>query len=1737
MKLDFPIAAIQSSKIANQKKEELIQCLDDLNFAEAEKRQSFLERIDEIINALEKEYGVLAITKDIRERLYLANHKKNPDALGIEMDEAYFIKYAKADYESCLKTNGALAPRVKKVFLCANGESYIIASYLNRIGGVFKITSYKEQSQKFKELAGIKVEKFKKMDKAYFIKYAKDDYESCLKINGTVRSGVKKMFLCANGESCGMWVYRKRIGELFKLSSAREQVQKFEELAGIEVKTYSEMDEKYFKKNAKADYEACLKANERLNYHVKKGFLCYNGESLKIWVYLGRIGRVFNLSSIKKQKEKFKELAGIEIKKYAKIDKAYLIKNAKADYEACLKANGAVYTKKNCKFLCKNGETLKVWIYLNRIKKAFNIALHSDQVEKFKELAGIEVKKYAEMNEAYFIKNAKADYAKCLEVNGKVTSESKESFLCANGEKYKMKRYLRRIGTVFKLTSVKDELEKLRELAGIEIKKYAKMDEAYLIKNAKADYEACLKLNGKVTSSGKMDLICANGEKIKIKVYLRRIKKIFGLSTLREQVEKFKELAGIEVKTYAEMDEAYFIKNAKADYNKCLEENGRVTSVVKLRFLCANGERALISLYLKRIGIVFKLSSLTDQTEKFKVLAGVEIVKYKKMDEEYFINNAKVDYKSCKQVNNGVVRYKSSQRFVCFNGETLSLTAYLNRLGKAFKLSSIKKKLNKFEQLAGAPAWLHRKEKEEKEKIKTDIIDFIEDIQTRKEKDARDFRTLINVFQGNNIMDILYFFHPHYRGVAVEDAKGIVAKYLGTYLIEQQQREFSYKNVIEAVPYLTDNLPESLQRALQENIKSDVLHFYYQEKKEGTKEDDIDIILKYLTKLEENIKGSESKMLHKIFEETMEYYVKLFKIEKPEHIVDELREGRLFPDLNQLINISETVEKKRMLIADEMGLGKSASSILTWEQIKKNRGLEKGGQAVVVVPSNVIDTWQIYLSDYISKEGKQEGYFKPGQGPKVVTITSVNDFETEQIKNADYIIMSQSKLNNEYGEGIKSLHPDMIIVDEIHKLKNEQGKWSENMLDITESMEDDQYLNLLSGTPIPNKVSDLAMIFKFLYPEQAGNKNLTKQIIDGDVIDIRNKLIPRMQMKKLNETINMPEITKNVVYIELSKEERRLYDILLENDELTSTTKIQVLMQFLLNPKIMDVLPNTPMTKMEKVREYVIKTLKEKKKMVMFINNYIKGVLTGENNVVDQFDLPEDVIVHKVHGEDDKKLRPIIQRELNTTKQKVFLAVSGATADVGVDYSGAATVDFYNEPWTMSDMKQMIARVWRYGVKNPVSSTTFIVKDTIEEGVHKYLQIKQDAIGKILHGIPRTDLEKQVLRVAEKKEFLNLEVNAELAKKYLSNWQRLLQIFGHVKNIGEENFEEFLKEYGEDYAEYYEALGSRSYQANNARVTSTIIESMQFEESEYETDIRILDLASGPEMLRKHISNDLQDSVTSVDINKEHFKKAEGKTIYGSFVQLPKSIEGSSIDYVNLGLAWHYTKEFSLRKEEYERVETLIEINRVLKKGGVAIISMLYSLEINDKNALKSIIERSGFEMVEKWSGEVTNGSMFEADYIVLRKKEDIMEEDEELSEKELEEISMEDEIFEHQENVREKVQEIKKEERTNGIKFSKTKKQISKFRNIMTEFEIEGRKENIVLNKEDSKILREEKSILKRGKELIEKYEGIRNIPEAEIIQEEYMRYRVKQRKNTPEQNYKLIKIMSEGKGIVEVV
>ncbi len=959
----------------------------------------------------------------------------------------------------------------------------------------------------------------------------------------------------------------------------------------------------------------------------------------------------------------------------------------------------------------------------------------------------------------------------------------------------------------------------------------------------------------------------------------------------------------------------------------------------------------------------------------------------------------------------------------------------------------------------------------ENDDLEASIIGFISKVGEGETLESHEFQALLSLFGSERAVDVLFQYRPEYRKISLPFAKRVIGDYLGEFLALRGDLQLDKLEM--GVQYLSD---ASLKDGLREVIKNDCLKSYNQLRRGGRIDDDLSVFQTYIASLRSKTVSYSTPELAEVIDEVEEFYKALFEIiHIPDNVVNELEQGRLFPDINQRINILELMGKQKILIADEMGVGKSASAILA----KESLGVK---QALVVVPSNVVEVWRKYLSDYKNGDGSAKGYFKEGQAPRVLTINNgLESLNNLDLSEYDYILVSQERLNDDYMTFLEQLDYDMLVVDEAHKLKNiTSGKRADNLVKLAGKIEgDDKYLALLSGTPVPNHIGDVAMVLKLLYPEKfegIARKDLTRQILEGDVLDLRSLLVPRMQMKSLAESIEMPTLHEDLHAIQMSTEEKDAYEVLLEEDELTASQKIQILRQFALNPQIFEMTPGFQSSKIQAVAESLRSTFAAKNKVVMFVNGYIEGVIRGETTIFEGLNLPEDVEVHVIDGKVPKTRRLEIQKLLQEqSERKMLLAVSGQTADVGVDFSGAEELYFYNEPWTEYDKRQQQGRVYRPGLKQDLISHTFYVEGSVEEGIHKYIEHKYTAVEKLLRGIPLSELERELLRDDEKQIDPNLEVNPTLAEHYLSSWHRMLKIYSYVKGIGEKDFVTFLNKYGREYADCYTDLGSRSYQANVGRLAGTVIDNLAKSKNQDPKFVRILDVASGPEMLKRHISEDFQDQIVSVDINPHHFEQVDEKRRVGSFLDLPTA--DSTVDYANLSLALHYTK-LSLRQGIYEPIKVFQELNRVLVNEGVAVINLMHNNDLKDPELFARAIEKVGFKIVEGLSGEVSSANNFKSRMLVLQKIGSCTQDTSTL------------------------VQQIGAP-LLQGFKLAKTDVKIKDSRKIVTTFLLDGAKRiKASLNGLDQNVLSEEQATLSAMKSLRHKYGSIQKIPKEVIYQ-----------------------------------
>ena len=176
---------------------------------------------------------------------------------------------------------------------------------------------------------------------------------------------------------------------------------------------------------------------------------------------------------------------------------------------------------------------------------------------------------------------------------------------------------------------------------------------------------------------------------------------------------------------------------------------------------------------------------------------------------------------------------------------------------------------------------------------------------------------------------------------------------------------------------------------------------------------------------------------------------------------------------------------KNLLITDEVGVGKTIESGIILRELKRtNRNLT----ALIVCPVKLCENWKTELHELFGLNAvNYRNTKKFGQ----ITILPFSYFTYNIDKNTDSDISSEeenSETDNS-GEEINANFEeipafDIIIVDEAHYMRNEEGKlyrYISGLLDYNHNEHDKTAIKVfMTGTPIVNKDSDMENLEELL---------------------------------------------------------------------------------------------------------------------------------------------------------------------------------------------------------------------------------------------------------------------------------------------------------------------------------------------------------------------------------------------------------------------------------------------------------------------------------------------------------------------------------------------------------------------------------------------------------------------------------------------------------------------------------
>lgn len=455
------------------------------------------------------------------------------------------------------------------------------------------------------------------------------------------------------------------------------------------------------------------------------------------------------------------------------------------------------------------------------------------------------------------------------------------------------------------------------------------------------------------------------------------------------------------------------------------------------------------------------------------------------------------------------------------------------------------------------------------------------------------------------------------------------------------------------------------------------------------------------------------------------------------------------------------------LLLDEPGLGKTLQIIYAAEELKIQKNIE---HCLIICGINMLkENWAKEIEKHSSLDCRVIGRRINSKGR--VTSAPLQGRADELHEKIDefFIIINIESLRDDLViEAMKSSvnNFDMIVFDEVHKVKDSNSIQGKNLLKISSL---GKYHYGLTGTIIVNSPFDAYVPLRFIQKENACMSTFKnyycdfERIFDYRLGKYRNNLTGYKNLDSLKEEIESCSLRrrKNILdlppktvideYIEMSPEHQKFYfdlskGVTEEADRVsikdTSLLGLTVrLRQAATCPSILTS-AKIKETKIERACELAEEIMSNGDKVVIFCSfkdpiKKIASMLSKYNPLIGTGDL------------DDKTVSDNIDIFQNDPSRKLFIGTQQKMS-TGVTLTAASYMILLDSPWTQSDFDQETDRIHRIGSDNPVIIYNLISAGTIDERVKILREYKKSISDYLVDG------EANAMTASSKSDYLYL---------------------------------------------------------------------------------------------------------------------------------------------------------------------------------------------------------------------------------------------------------------------------------------------------------------------------------------------------------------------------------------------
>lgn len=460
----------------------------------------------------------------------------------------------------------------------------------------------------------------------------------------------------------------------------------------------------------------------------------------------------------------------------------------------------------------------------------------------------------------------------------------------------------------------------------------------------------------------------------------------------------------------------------------------------------------------------------------------------------------------------------------------------------------------------------------------------------------------------------------------------------------------------------------------------------------------------------------------------------------------------------QMVGHNYLIEAKSCLLCDEMGLGKSIQIISAFKTLKEQGKVNK---MMVICPSSVKSGWEKDIRKFTDLKS-------------VIIEGTPRERALLYEKEYDIIILGYEVYLSDFGANSKTKKLPMpkveiAVCDECQRLVRIKNKTTQSLLIMKEKLQL-QYIYLVTGTPIINRIEDLWSLLTFVNPNLVGDfwqfrnrycvieykeikildKALRKQgvfkkkaITIPKVIGYKNleelktKIDPYyIRREKKNVLSDLPDKIYETYDIELSRNQRLMYEIMQADFakayRSNDVSPANALVWLIRAKQICD---SNELIDTENNDSSKLVELKNLLEDLIPMDDDKKNFLEGGHKVVlfSQYKEMTDIFCREfqqynplyLHGQVDSKDRPLLIDAFQTDpKYHIFVSTLRA-GGVGITLTASDVVILYDKWFSPAANNQATDRVHRIGQKNSVTVIDFICKDTVEERIEKILERKK----------------------------------------------------------------------------------------------------------------------------------------------------------------------------------------------------------------------------------------------------------------------------------------------------------------------------------------------------------------------------------------------------------------------------